>query len=349
MSMGINRILDFTTPGVRILVDGQFGSTGKGLLAAYIAEQFYAKINVYTTNAGPNSGHTAYFRGQKIVTRQLPMGYIVSRKVGVGNNMCYMNPGAIIDPEILEQEINDYLTKGDRVHVSKWAPVILDGDKNPVPSLSRVASTQKGTTQAEIRKIMRVNNPDWANHPNVWITSQISLDFNQQVVMYETAQGYSLGINAGFYPYCTHRDCTIMKALSDLNCHPRHLRDVFMTVRTLPIRVGNTSDGTSGPCYPDQRELTWEEVGVTPEITTVTGRERRIFTWSNIQFEESFKANWPSVIFLNFCQYVSHENLKEIMGNMRFTVQKLNGGQRGPLILTGWGPKSEDIRVEGWL
>lgn len=32
-----------------------------------------------------------------------------------------------------------------------------------------------------------------------------------------------------------------------------------MSLRTYPIRVGNTANGTSGPFYPDSHELSWPE------------------------------------------------------------------------------------------
>ena len=58
--------------------------------------------------------------------------------------------------------------------------------------------------------------------------------------------------------------------------------------------------GYSGDGYPDQQELTWEEVGQTPEKTTVTKLTRRIFTLSKIQTAEAIRTCAPDEIFLNF-------------------------------------------------
>ena len=63
----------FAENGVYALFDGQFGSSGKGLLAAAIGQAFKDDIDLVTTNAGPNSGHTAYIDGEKVVLHQLPM------------------------------------------------------------------------------------------------------------------------------------------------------------------------------------------------------------------------------------------------------------------------------------
>ena len=45
-----------------VLVDGQFGSTGKGLLAAYLALQPQNEVDIATTNASANAGHWTKFQ-----------------------------------------------------------------------------------------------------------------------------------------------------------------------------------------------------------------------------------------------------------------------------------------------
>ena len=65
----------FTVDGSYAIVDGQFGSTGKGLLAAFVERETCGHGNVpdtVATNAGPNSGHTFYDSlGNKHVLKQL--------------------------------------------------------------------------------------------------------------------------------------------------------------------------------------------------------------------------------------------------------------------------------------
>jgi GH24 family phage-related lysozyme (muramidase) len=159
----------------------------------------------------------------------------------------------------------------------------------------------------------------------------------------EVSQGFSLGINSGFYPYTTSRECTVMQALSDANIHPSMYRKSIMVVRTFPIRVA----GNSGPCFHDQREMTWEELGVEPEITTVTKKIRRVFSWSDEQFMQAVMANRPDVVFLNFCNYL--ENLgadvdafvqEHVMIPYMTVMRKLPD-----LILLGYGPKTTDVKA----
>ena len=109
------------------------------------------------------------------------------------------------------------------------------------------------------------------------------------------------------------------------------LRTVIGSMRTLPIRVG----GTSGPGYPDQYELQWSDVGVAPEKTTVTNRDRRIFTYSRQQIEEAIFMCEPDEVFLNFCNYVGQLKVDDIIRHVEAC-----GSQ---VTWAGYGPRHEDI------
>lgn len=158
---------------------------------------------------------------------------------------------------------------------------------------------------------------------------------------------------------CTSRDCTVNQALSDANIHPRFLGKVAVALRTFPIRVGNLMDGDnrvgySGDCYHDQKEVTFEEIGVEPELTTVTKRVRRIFTWSPQQFNDMICSNYPDLVFLNFVNYIkTKQQFDEIIDSMH-GVARSNGC--APSIVFGLGPKISDVvssydevcRLKGW-
>ena len=113
-------------------------------------------------------------------------------------------------------------------------------------------------------------------------------------------------------------------------------------IRVHPIRVGNTKDGHSGGCYSDQKEITWDEIGVEPETTTVTGRQRRIFTPSPQQFMEALIACQPTDVFLNFINYDPAlgyclvENLNKMM------AKHCSKGSRVRWL--GWGPTESNIK-----
>jgi adenylosuccinate synthase len=158
-------------------------------------------------------------------------------------------------------------------------------------------------------------------------------------VLVEIPQGYGLSLNGKFYPYCTSRDCTVMQAFSDAHIHPSFIGATLGVCRTYPIRVGSLPGHSSGDCYPDQREMTWTEVGVKPEITTVTKRERRVFTWSQQQIVDAMLANRPDAIYLSFCDYVQ-QRAGHILS--LWTAASSARIER-PAIFCAFGPRINDV------
>lgn len=348
----MSRIIErtwFNEPGAYVLVDGQYGSTGKGLIAGYLAQIGQGCITHVTTNAGPNSGHTAYFDGEKIVTQQVPVASVFLHKMG-HKVETLINAGAIVDAKILGEEVAAWLDYRN-VYVHPCAALILPEHREAdQDTLKRIASTGKGIGPAMMDKLAR-NGKNLANEvympmlpPNHGddFSWDRFFDWTTDVVFVETAQGFSLGINqARFAPRTTSRECTVMQAIADARIPAQMVKKVIMTCRTYPIRVGNT-ERSSGSYYADQQETTWEEIGVEPELTTVTKRVRRVFTWSRIQFREAVAANMPDVIFLNFCNYISKHQLMSMLEDLYDDYRSVMG--RNPdEVLLGFGPQSSDI------
>jgi len=184
-----------------------------------------------------------------------------------------------------------------------------------------------------------VDNSEW-----------LMMMYEADTVLMEGAQGYSLGLNAGFWPYCTSRDCTIDRFMAECAVpapDKKHVR--IGTARTYPIRVGNVDEHSSGGWYPDQREVSWDEIGVEPETTTVTGRERRVATFSMRQIEDAIIANQPDFMFLNFCNYYTgrETELGELVGYIN-DAMRAYGRPRSKVMWEGWGPNDTDVRESVW-
>lgn len=332
----------FNEPGAYVLVDGQFGSTGKGLMAGVLAEMGVGKITHVTTNAGPNSGHVSYFGDEEIKLQQLPTAGVILNKLGHPTTM-YLNAGAVVDAATLDAEVAKYCRGEHLVLVHPLSAQIshsnmLEDQKN----MERMSSTGKGVGPAIINKLRREGHP---LPPSVY--SLIDMDnfwnWTHDVVLVETSQGFSLGINsAKFYPHVTSRECTVMQAIADARIPAQMVKKVICCFRTYPIRVGSVGDGTSGGHYPDQQETTWEAIGVKPELTTVTKRVRRVFTWSRQQFREAVAANRPDVIFLNFCNYLEEHEWRRLIDVIGVDYNKIMG--KYPKILMGHGKYSGDVR-----
>lgn len=349
----------FAEPGAYVLVDGQFGSTGKGLLAGFLANVGAGRITHVTTNAGPNSGHTAFDdEGNEIMTQQIPVASVFLEDMGHPVTT-YLNAGAIIDEGIFDAEMERYelrdAAREQRMLIHPIAALITDEDREADKAIvGKIAGTGKGIGPAMARKLLRsgrglsrdvyapflpVGDRTW---DNFW-------DWRNDVVFVETAQGFSLGVNsARFHPHTTSRECTVGQALSDARIPAQMLRKSVATFRTFPIRVGNTDTGRSGDGYDDQVETSWEALGLTPEMTTVTKRVRRVFTWSRRQFKDCIAANRPEVIFLNFCNYLDTEGLGALVRDILIDYIDVMGTSPEEVLL-GFGPRTDDITtLEAW-
>lgn len=314
------------TPGkASVIVGGQYGSEAKGCATAWLAASLAARgkaFDVYTTNAGAQAGHTSIHQGKKRVVFHLPTAPLIARDLGMGLGAIYLNAGTIIDPDVLEQELFDNDIRGTYgLYIHPTAAVItaecqrLEREENS--STTKIASTRKGVGQALADKVMR-RGLVAKDHP---FTKQFvqRLDLNRELsngksVLVEVPQGVSLSLNhSPFYPHTTSRDCTPGSGLADAAIHPSFGGRTMVVLRTYPIRVGNIVDngntlGTSGGVFPDQVETSWEELEQPAEITTVTKRVRRVFTFSMEQVVETFALCRPDVVFLSFMNYIKDAN-----------------------------------------
>lgn len=336
----------FADSGIHILADGQFGSCGKGVLASWLAHQAIQRgvgFDAVITSAGPNSGHTFYHNGMKCVFKQLPIFAVQSALLGV-NIRVYFSGGAVIDPYALRQECAR--VPNLQVYVNAQAGIVDEETKqseHDTETIVASASTLSGTGTALMNKIAR--KPE-AVFRHCWAASEFKMYDNhnlrpaQDRIFMEVSQGFSLGVHSQFYPKVTSRECTFMQGMADARIAPRYFQRGYLAFRTFPIRVGNVLRGDSGGWYADQKELTWNDVGVPPEYTTVTERMRRVATWSWQQFHEAMNANRPTHVFLNFMNYLKDAERPEFMRiHDRMRAER---NERYDFIL-GNGPTHKDI------
>jgi adenylosuccinate synthase len=159
------------------------------------------------------------------------------------------------------------------------------------------------------------------------------------------------------------------------------LGKTFLNLRALPIKVGdgsntkvdgysgvNMAGSNSGPCWPDQDELSWPDVtaiagSLTPllEQTSLTKRTRRIFSFSLMQLQHITKIVQPDFITINFMNYMDHsisgkhgvislvdlETQHPRVASMVYMVNKMqywaNTSLAGQVVAIGTGPHDSDI------
>ncbi|ELA9841239.1 adenylosuccinate synthetase [Vibrio parahaemolyticus] len=322
---------------VDLIIDMQYGSTGKGLIAGYLAE-----TNKYDTviNANmPNAGHTyVNSEGRTWIHKVLPNGIVSPnlKRVMIG-------PGSVFSPDRLKKEIEDSadILKDVQILIHPNAvPLTEEHVKRDQDACKRISGTGQGSGGALQEKVNRTaliasQSDDWfkiyvVNHQE-WKDALIK----SEKILAEGAQGFSLSVSEQFYPYCTSRDCTPARFLADMGIPVQMLNEVIGTVRTYPIRGG----GASGSCYDDQIEINWSDIGLNPEYTTVTNRQRRIFTFSKKQMDDAAFAIQPNKVFLNFCNYVDEKTLTERINAIRESVSVFGG----KIEYLGYGPSFTDI------
>jgi adenylosuccinate synthase len=333
----------FMYPGAYTLVDGQFGSTGKGAIAAALAEAFQGMVHVVTTNAAPNSGHTSYVGDKKIVLKQLPTFSVVERHLQTRSYLTpsriFINNGAAVDMGILEREVKEFDIMWNDVTIAPNAARIEKEEReDDQVNVVLVAGTGMGTGPAFIKKMQRRKGSG--------VYGFAGLNWMRDVIFVEVSQGFSLGINSGFYPYVTSRECTVSQALADAGLPPDAARKTIMSLRTFPIRVGNSPEGGwSGPCYDDQEETSFEALGQAAELTTVTKRVRRIFTWSAKQYRDALLANAPDAIFMNFLNYLTPGTVNDWVKDNVYTPYVQLLGKQPDAIIGSYGPKTDDMFI----
>jgi len=334
---------------IDVLVDLQFGSTGKGALAGYLSTKNSYEVAVSANM--PNAGHTAYNTvGDMFIHKVLPSG-VFSRNLRV----IAVGPGSVFSIKRLAEEweyLKPRIPSHPRLIIHEAAGILSESHKElEQKTLGRIASTMQGSGAALCDKIMR--NPgviaadrefEIREHvPEAEIVNQwqwLSAFLSSGNALVEGSQGYSLGISSGFYPHCTSRDCTPSRVVADASLPMSWVRDVYGSCRVHPIRVGNTAEGSSGGWYKDQKEITFQSLGVMPEKTTVTGRERRIATFSRHQIEEALLMAHPHKVFVNFAQY-NYEDTRAAMETITTAYAGLFG--EPVKFIIGYGPYPSDI------
>jgi adenylosuccinate synthase len=307
------------TPFVDVLVGGQYGSEGKGQIAAHLAPEYDLLVRV----GGPNAGHTVYSEPDPHTFHHLPSGTTSSSAA------LLLGAGAVISVPKLQEEIERYLLNPSRLNIDPNVMIIEENDRRFEEDTLRgeIGSTAQGVGRATARKILRT-----AAEPRVRLAREIrelrpfirsglsilatTYERGQRVFL-EGTQGSALSLHHGCYPYVTSRDTTIAGCLAEAGIAPAHVRRTILVCRTYPIRVENPSNGTSGPLANEIDLRTISERSGIPlteltdrEKTTTTNRKRRIgeFDWDLVR--HSVQLNAPTDFALTFVDYLSIDNRK---------------------------------------
>lgn len=310
-----------------VVVGGQYGSEGKGKLVSYLASKARLPVSA-VRSGGSNAGHTAIAKGKTFRLRQLPAGVVVE-----GCNL-YLSAGMLIDLPVLLREIEECQVEPERLRIDRNAMLIgpEDRDQETQSELDcRIGSTLTGTGAATARKVLRDRSVVLASsvpalRPYVGDVSEElnrRLDRREQVIV-EGTQGFGLSLHhSTHFPFATSRDTSASGFLAEAGLSPRIVDDIYLVLRTYPIRVG----GNSGPL---EAELAWEVITSRSryprslaEYTTVTGKLRRVgeFDWELAR--RAVDVNRPTTIAIHGADYLNYGSFgKHAWGDLTDDVRK---------------------------
>lgn len=338
---------------VVIIVGMQYGSEGKGSVAEYLAPI----VSMGLRSGAANAGHTIYYRDHKFVMRQIPAVWVNRRAKLI------VSIGAMISLDVLLREIEEIdaiLPIKERLFVDYRAHVVTVGQiarERRTDLAERIGSTSatanEGIGVAMADKILRKVScaqakdiPELQPYLADTVTMANECLDRDEIILLEGTQGFNLSLEHGYFPYVTSRDtsATALAASTGIATHEFDV-SVIGVVRTHPIRVA----GNSGPFDPDSRELTWEEVteraGATEQIaerTSVTGKIRRVATFSIQGFKNACLVNRPTEIALTFGDYLDwsvHEKAEVSEPAQQF-MDSIEGVSDAPITLLKTGAKT---------
>ena len=269
-----------------IVVDAFWGDSGKGKVAAFLAQKHQAAYSV-RAGIGTNAGHSILFAdGSEIRTRQLPCGFLhPDTQLRIGS-------GVAVDPELFFAEL-DQLDPSyglrERTRVDYRCPLILPEYRQR--EAADVFLQEHGTTASG----SGVARAEFARELN-------ESCLRGETIVVEGSQGTHLSLALSEdYPDCTSDNCTTAAFADDVGLNWRHIAEVCLVVKAVPSRVG------TGP-LPLQLTPAEEERRGIVEYGVTTGRRRRKaagISWPHL--ETAVLLNGPTQLALTFCDHLDPE------------------------------------------
>lgn len=363
-----------------ILVDSAWGSSGKGAASTRLAD--IHRVKHLSGNNYANAGHTVIVGEDKYVFKVIPSGAALIKSKSRDDIKLWIGPGSgfflgQLVKELKETNAQNSIIVHERA-IQMAARHIEMESPTGVQSTEHISSTMSGSGAAFTEKAMRKKEVETMTLSGMGTNNWMFFDLIQDhlsrsdTFLHEVSQGFALSVDWGtHYPFCTFRNCTPQQAIADMMVLPDQVGDVYLNVRSLPIRVGNNYDkegkqvGYSGDTMHDSRELTWEEVAKDSEMpegeaqalaererTTVTKKIRRVFTPSWTLLQQSARMCGATKLVLNFPQYIhwsahkvrgGRSALLELHYSVREYIDKMQEVTNLPVALIGTGAEHADF------
>lgn len=289
---------------VSFIMDGFAGSSGKGLLASNIVK-FSNNCNFAVSTNGQNASH--YYEEkfadgtEKIILfKVLPTSSVYHEKL----DAVYIAQGAAFEPKRLLEEIELTGIPRNKVRLHYKAGIISQQDRdfesgvcdyegriNEERQKGTVTSgtTASGAGSVRAKKCMR--NPDQRIYAYEYPELQEFLCDTEREIMdrldagqsglFEIAQGFALSYGLSYSKRnTTARNCSVTAAMDDAMIPPYYAGNVFINLRTYPIKINNKKWVLKGG-------ITYQEIKNSTIDEVKQGFDERLF-----DFNENENGIW---------------------------------------------------------
>ena len=260
-----------------IIIGLQHGDCGKGKIAHHLVKtQDYTHVIRY--NGGCNAGHTIFHGGKKVVTHHIPAGVFFGIKSIIG-------PGCVLDinkffkeigilSEILGPSIKDLIKVAKNTHIIKEEHLMEDNTDK------KLGTTKSGNGPAYRDKYSRIG----IRAEDIEVLKPFLVDIYEELhgendvrVLFEGAQGFSLDVDWGDYPYVTSSHCTSASALLN-GVPPQSVNHVWGIAKIYETYVGTKQFQPNNSIF-NEIQRVGKEFGAT------TGRTRQCnwLDWDNLE------------------------------------------------------------------
>lgn len=321
---------------INFVLDSGAGSSGKGLLASNLIK-FSTNCNFAVSTNGQNASH--YYEEKfedgttkTILFKVLPTASVYHEKL----DAVYVAQGAAFEPQRLLEEIELTGIPRHKVKVHYKAGIITKPDRDFESGVCDYegrlnAERQKGTVTSgttasgagSVRAKKCMRNPDQKiyayEYPELQEflcdTEREIMDRldNEQSGLFEIAQGFALSYGLSYSKRnTTSRNCSVAAALDDAMIAPYYAGNVFLNLRTYPIKINSKKNVLiGGVIYAEYDNLSLEDainmyeerlfdiisVGTSLKIITkkdifLTGYDLEKYT--NIPYKtiDSYSGDW---------------------------------------------------------
>lgn len=257
---------------VNLIIDGQWGGTGKGKLGAYLALR--NELGAVVASPMLDTCHTYVDDAcNRREFRQLPAAAVNE------DALIVIPPGvALLQQHLLLKEIEE-LGCANRLRIHPNTRV-YEGDIWESASEKAALSVYLADTSKVLRGVLGLG----------------------RTVLVEAGGAFSLGHTWGV-GYAAN--ITPGGIMHDLGTPLGAVGTIYGCLKTYPTTV---LDSDAGPYYPDQQELTWQEVNLLAGDHRICeyeqdGRRRSVYTFSIRQVQRFVRICAPDRIFLNHVNY----------------------------------------------